>query len=334
MKVKDIGEFGLIDRLTGLLAQSSGVAPPTDAGFPLVIGIGDDAAAWHTRDSTELSTTDTAVEGIHFTRHTTPWEDLGWKVMVANLSDIAAMGGTPLYALVTLGLPEDTFVADMEALYTGIAQACEEHGSAVAGGDIVKSPTFFVSITLNGFHQGTPMTRSAAQLDDLLAVTGPLGSSRGGLDLMTQDLSLDEAAADYLRRAHRRPWPRLREGRILVAEGVVAAMDISDGLVDDLGKMMASTGLSADLEASRVPVHPMLHKAFPDGAVSMALAGGEDYELLFAAPEPVMARALARLTTATVVGRVIAGGPGQVNVLDRDGKAIQDPSFGWDHFRS
>ena len=335
----EIGEFGLIERLTRLVTQAGVAASPPDAGFPLLTGIGDDAAAWRTRDAIELSTTDTVVEGVHFTRDTTPWLDLGWKVMAANLSDIAAMGGTPLYALVTLGLPENTPVPAIEELYQGMIEICKEYGAAIAGGDVVRSPVTFVSLTLNGIHLGRPMLRSAARPDDLLAVTGFLGSSRGGLELMTRNSAIDaeEAvdpeAAEYLRQAHRRPRPRVDEGRILVDSGVMAAMDISDGLMDDLGKMMAASGQAAQVDSWRFPLHPLLRRAFPDRALHLALAGGEDYELLFAAPTPIMEQALARIPDSTVIGRVVAGSPGQVRVQDKEGNQLQVPEPGWDHFR-
>ncbi|MBI4339334.1 MAG: thiamine-phosphate kinase [Chloroflexi bacterium] len=334
MRISDIGEFGLIQRLAQRVTQAGVASSPPGSAFPLVIGIGDDTAAWRTSASLELCTTDTVVEGVHFTQETTPWKDLGWKVMVANLSDIAAMGGTPLYALVTLGLPQSTPVAAVDDLYDGMAWACQEHGCVVAGGDIVRSPIFFVTIALNGYTHETPLRRSAARPGDLVAVTGPLGGSRGGLEVMLRGLSVEPEAADSLRRAHRHPQPRLREGRILVEEGVLAAMDISDGLTDDLGKLMAASGAAARLETWRVPLPPALERAFPGQARSLALAGGEDYELLFTAPPAVMERVLARLPGSAMVGQVVAGEPGSVVMTDEKGQELPFRPTGWDHFRS
>ena len=334
MELREIGEFGLIQRLTRMVAEAGVATSPKGAGFPLVIGIGDDAAAWRTKDAIELSTTDTVVEGVHFTRATTPWQDLGWKVMAANLSDIAAMGGVPLYALVTLGLPADTPVQDIELLYQGIIECCQEYSAAIVGGDVVRSPVAFISVTLNGVHQGQPMLRSAARPGDLLAVTGFLGSSRGGLEVLTRHTTVDSEAAEYLCQAHRRPRPRLAEGRILSEAGVLAGMDISDGLVDDLGKMMLASGVAAQVDSWRVPVNPSLLRTFPDRALRMALAGGEEYELLYAASPPVMEMTLARVPGAAVIGRVLARAPGQVMVLDQAGHPLQGLEAGWDHFRT
>ena len=331
MNIADIGEVALIQRLVDM-ARKAGVSTTTG---DLLVGPGDDAAAWRPQAGTALSTTDTVVEGVHFTRSTTPWRDLGWKAMAANLSDIAAMGGTPLYALVTLGLPPDTPVADVEELYRGLIDSCREHRVAIAGGDAVASPTAFVSISLSGFHQGTLLLRSQAAPADLLAVTGPLGSSQGGLELLTAGgAGIDQAAYEHLCRAHRRPVPRLHEGRILVEHGVRAAMDVSDGLIEDLARMMEASGAAARVDAWRVPVHPLLSDAFPERALTMALSGGEDYQLLYTAPSTVMEATLARIPEAAVIGAVVEGPAGHVSVVDRHGRDLPLPHRGWDHFRS
>lgn len=334
MKLRDLGEFGLIQRLTAIADRFGVARTPENAAFPLLLPIGDDTAAWRTSGATELATTDTVVEGVHFTRETIPWEDLGWKVFAANISDIASMGGTPLYALVTLGLPADTSVEDMEALYLGMAQACKEYHTAIVGGDVVSSPTTFVTIALNGYMDGAPLLRSTARSGDTVAVTGFLGSARGGLEMMLHGESVDTEAADYLRRAHRRPAPRVAAGHVLSREGVLVAMDISDGLVADLSKMMTASGLAARVDTWRVPIHPLLASAFPSRALRLALAGGEDYELLFTAPEAVMELVLAQLPDAVAIGSVVEGTAGHVTVRDENGTELQDMEPGWDHFKS
>ena len=329
MNIADIGEVALIQRLINM-ARKAGLATTSSA---LLVGPGDDAAVWRPESGAALSTTDTVVEGVHFTRTTIPWLDLGWKVMAANLSDIAAMGGTPLYALVTLGLPPDTPVADVEELYQGIIDSCREYHVAIAGGDAVASSTTFVSIVLNGSHNGTPLLRSQAAQGDLLAVTGPLGSSQGGLELLTAgEAGVDKAAYEHLCLAHRRPLPRLDEGRTLADLGVRAAMDISDGLIEDLARMMEASGSAARVDAWRVPMHPLLAGAFPERALAMALSGGEDYQLLYAAPPTLMEATLARIPEAAVIGSVVEGSPGHISVVDRQGKEQMLPHRGWDHF--
>ncbi|HIM48725.1 MAG TPA: thiamine-phosphate kinase [Dehalococcoidia bacterium] len=342
MEIQELGEFGVIDLLTRMVVQQrGGPNHGADLSFKLTVDNGDDTAAWQTGKATELFTTDTVVEGVHFTRETTPWRDLGWKCIASNVSDIAAMGGLPMYALVTLGLPPETEVSELEQLYEGMMEISNEHGVAIVGGDMVRSPVVFITIGLTGIHAGQPMLRSTARPGDQVAVTGYLGSSGGGLRLMLgaghdSNLSdqVSEEAAEYLRVCHRRPRPAVAEGRILSASGVVTAMDVSDGLADDLSKLCRSSGLSARIHAGQVPVHPLLKQAYPDDYLDLALGGGEDYLLLFTAPAEVMALVMPQLSQgAAVVGELLPGEPGRVSVLDVDGSEMPASGAGWDHFR-
>ena len=200
MNVRDLGEFGVIKLLTQMVADETkrpDSATPND--FVLLVDAGDDTAAWSCGQGTELCTTDTVVEGVHFTRATTPWRDLGWKTMAANVSDIAAMGGLPLYALITLGLPPDTEMEDLCSLYQGMIELGNRYGVAIVGGDMVRSPVVFVTVGLTGVCDGAPMLRSTAQRGDLVAVTGCLGSSAGGLEIMLKGLPVQGESAEYLK---------------------------------------------------------------------------------------------------------------------------------------
>ena len=345
MKVSELGEFGLINVLNEIVQSSTeGMDNPSPLGFELTAGIGDDTAVWHSSGTHGLYTTDTVVEGVHFTRETTPWYDLGWKLMTANVSDIASMGGLCLYALVTLGLPSDTDVDDLQALYEGMAGLGNKYGVKIAGGDIVQSPVVFATVALTGAAEKPPMLRSKALPGNQVAVTGYVGSSAGGLELLLSDCS-DGAkgeranigeAAKLLVSAHRRPEPCIREGRTLLRHGVTTAMDVSDGLADDLSKLCTASGVSATIEANDVPIHPALKEVFPERCQDMALGGGEDYQLIFAADEGLMAEVIPLLSpSAAVVGRITAGEPGTVRVVDsRDGTTRNINSLGWDHFRS
>ena len=326
MKVSELGEFALIRVLQEMVCDSG-------LPSPMTLGIGDDAAAWRNPDSVELATTDTMVDGVHFLHDTLSWRDLGWKSLAVNISDIAAMGGLPLHALVTLGLKPETEVDDVKAMYDGMLSACREYGCAIAGGDIVRSPVNFVTISVVGAAPGPLLTRSAARPGDVVAVTGPLGCSGGGLRMRLDSLSLDGDLSAHLACAHDRPIPRVQEGQTLVHEGVQAAMDVSDGLVDDLGKLAAASGVGAVICASNVPVDGHLKKAFPHDYMQLALNGGEDYELLFTGPEDVVSAALAALgPSAAVIGRVVEGRPGEVRVLDVSGAELEISKRGWDHF--
>jgi thiamine-monophosphate kinase len=335
MQIKELGEFGVIELLNAMIVGNR--AGPDNASpfaFRLLVDTGDDTAAWRAGEATELFTTDTVVEGVHFTRVTIPWRDLGWKSLASNISDIAAMGGLPLYALVTLGLPSETEVEDLRELYSGMLEAGNKYGVAVVGGDMVRSPVAFITVSLTGVHPGMPMLRSAARAGDRVAVTGPLGGSGGGLRLMLDDLEASPEAAAHLRRCHRRPEPAVAEGQVLAGAGVLAAMDVSDGLADDLSKLCLSSGLSARIFADNVPVHRLLKQAFPDGYLDLALAGGEDYTLLFTATPELMVQVMSLLPgNAAVVGEILAGEPGRVVVVDSAGRETVAGRGGWDHFR-
>lgn len=334
MKVEELGEFGVIellnDMIVGQRIEADDAASP---GFCLLVDTGDDAAAWKTAQTTELLTTDTVVEGVHFTRNTIPWDDLGWKSLASNISDIAAMGGTPKYALVTLGLSPDTDVEDIRKLYQGMLRIANYYGVSLVGGDVVRSPTMFVTISLTGIHPGQPMLRSAAQVGDEIAITGPVGGAGGGLRLMLDNLGLSCEAADYLRRCHRLPDPAVSQGRILADCGVSAAMDVSDGLTYDLSKLSFASGVAARLDIDRVPVHPLLKEAFPENFLDLALNGGEDYVLLFTATPELMRTVLPLLSVeAAVIGQAVAGEPGQVWLVDTSGVERLAHLGGWDHF--
>ncbi len=334
MQVRDLGEFGLIDRLNAMVTRERrGPDNGSAHGFRLLVDTGDDTAAWVAAPATELFTTDTVVEGVHFTRDTTPWRDLGWKSLAANISDIAAMGGLPLYALVTLGLPPETQVADIEELYRGMLEIGGQYGVAVVGGDLVRSPVAFISVALTGIRSGPPMLRTTARPGDQVAVSGWLGSSGGGLKLMLEGKSAPATGADFLREAHRRPRPAVAEGQLLAQAGVLTAMDISDGLADDLSKLCRASGVAARIYADRLPVHARLREVFPDTHLDLALSGGEDYLLLFTAPKSVMAQVMPTLSEgAAAIGEIIDGPAGQVTLVASPGDEQVAGRAGWDHF--
>ncbi len=337
MKVSELGEFGLIDALAELINKEAPKTARVDRkhGYKLLIGIGDDTAAWKGSASTiELFTTDTLVQDVHFVSGKITWDELGWKALAVNYSDMAAMGGTPLYSVITLGLPQETLVEDIVEMYRGMLKVCKEYEGSIIGGDIVKSPTLFVTVALVGYCDKFPLTRSAAVAGEQVAVTGHLGSSGGGLRMLLEDLTLEEGAAGYLRAAHNMPRPRIKEGQTLLNLGVKAAMDVSDGLVDDLSKMCKASKMSAVVHSSQVPVHESLKQAFPRDLLQLALGGGEDYELLFTAPEKVMAKVASSLPgQVSVIGEIVDGKAGEVKVLDEKGRAIPLKKGGWDHFR-
>ena len=330
-KIANVGEFGAIDRLTRRIRKNRQPFKPP-YGIPLLVDAGDDAAAWDSQADTYLFTTDAMVEGVHFTQTTLSWEDVGWKIMAVNVSDVAAMGGRPLYALVTLGLPPEFPLSALDSIYDGMMTMAGEVGLHIIGGDMVKSPNVFITVALVGAIERAPMTRSDASPGDLVAVTGPLGSSAGGLALL-QDETATPDDDEPLLQAHRHPQPHLYQARILMDERVSCAMDVSDGLIADLGKLCQASGVAAQVYAHQLPTHPTLPRLFPETHLQKTLSGGEDYVLLFTAPPDTMNRVIDRIPEAAVIGRVADGEAGRVTVSDASGNDVTPTQSGWDHYR-
>ncbi|MGE3271868.1 MAG: thiamine-phosphate kinase [Chloroflexota bacterium] len=352
MTVAQIGEFGLIARLARIVSHST--RDPLQPEATGSMSIGDDAALWEpTPGFQEVLTTDALIEDIHFRHHTTSWHDLGWKALAENVSDIAAMGARPTRAFITLGLRPSTRVADLEDLYRGFdAFNCHfteyglAHGFAgglgvqIAGGDTVSSPVTMLSITVVGELTDPGLRRAAGRPGDLVAVTGTLGGSSGGLALLERgDVAADDANASALLRSHCRPMPRVAEGVILTEHGIRCGMDLSDGLLGDIGKLAYASGLRATIRYPMLPVPPELVRTFgEERARELALVGGEDYELLVAGEaEMIAACSLALrergLAPLTPVGWLEAGPPGQVAVVNADGAPVPTPRSSWDHFQ-
>ncbi len=339
MNVRDLGEFELIDTLAKAISAPNwqNVQALEESGLEMLRSIGDDAAAWHSTEGVRVFTADTMVEGVHFDLSYTGWRDLGWKALATNVSDVAAMGCAPSFATVTLGLRGDIPVEGLLEMYDGMMRLTETCGGAVVGGDIVKSPAFFISVALEGFSRDgyqELLLRDKAQPGDCIAVTGNLGSSAAGLRLMAEGVdSSGLASYDFLRDAHNRPMPRVSEGEALASIGVRCAMDISDGLVDDLGKLCRASGVGAQIHTPMIPFDDRLKATFPSSWLNLALSGGEDYELLIAAPESVIHSAQQVISTPiTIIGEIIEAEE-VLTVLDAGGNPLNVSAGGWDHFR-
>jgi thiamine-monophosphate kinase len=301
----------------------------------LLLGIGDDAAVWQpSRSNRSVITTDALVEGVHFTRDAMSAREAGHRALASNLSDVAAMGARPVLATVALGLPAGTDPAWVLELYDGLAALAARARCAIAGGDISRAPSIVVAITVVGEVRASNLkTRAGARPGDVLAVTGPLGGSRAGLEAVRSGSAGEPALRDAV-AAFRTPEPRLAEGRWLGASRHVRAMmDLSDGLSTDLARLCAASGVGALVDA--VPVHPAARRvAELTGAdpERWALDGGEDFELLAA----IERRAYPHLATRfkqrfgrelARVGSVAEG----AGVRLANGTPIV-PS-GWDHLR-
>lgn len=338
MKVSEVGEFGLIE----LLARELGVQYPPDRSPPppgLLVGLGDDAVVTDRRDAATVWTTDTMVAGEHFLPERTRWEDVGWKSLASNVSDIAAMGGRPHLALVTLMLPQDACVEDILALYRGLKDCADEYGVTVAGGDIVRSRVFAITVALSGFPRtprlGQPnlLRRDAARPGDVVAVTGTPGDSAGGLRLLVAGKTPETDDERRLVAAHERPRPRVSLAAQAVEHGLRCAIDVSDGLVQDLGHIAKASGVEVVVQAGSVPVSEALRRVWPDEALQLALSGGEDYELVVVGPRAAMEPYIASSNgEVTAIGEVVEAETPGVRVVDAQGREVELPRRGWDHF--
>jgi len=333
MKVKDLGEFGLIGLLAEIVDREKDSRQPS--WRRLLIGIGDDAAVWHKGSAVQLATTDSLIEGVHFTPDITTWKDLGWKALAVNLSDIAAMGGVPEYALVSLALPGDTEVASVSDLYCGMVELAREFGVAIVGGNISAADRVMITITVLGSAEtDVLLRRSSAMPGEKVAVTGYPGLSAGGLKMLRQKLDFPPDEHRLLCRAHLRPVPRVKEAQVLLHSGVSTAIDISDGLIADLSHICKASGVSAVVREELLPVHPVLKRRFPREWRKMVLGGGEDYELLFTASSELIARLKRELLCpVTEIGEIGSGKVGEVKLLDEQGKSRTWRRGGWEHFR-
>jgi thiamine-monophosphate kinase len=333
MRIAEAGEFGLISSIAGLIQRKSRKQSP--AWKALIIGVGDDAAAWKSAAGVKLMTTDVMVEGVHFDFSYTNWKDLGWKAMAANISDINSMGGRSQYALVSLSLPGRHNVEDVLALYEGMIELCNKCGVIIAGGNVSAADRVVINISLTGFAEGRPMTRSSARPGDSIAVFGHPGLSAAGMKALQGKIAMDGRSAQLVRKAHLRPMPDFTAGPKLAKLGVRTAIDISDGLLADLRHICQASRAGAVLRLDKLPLHPALDRYFGRRALDMALGGGEDYGLLITADGKTLKKIVAAFSPPpVVVGEISEGPAGDVCLLNTRGKKVSYRAGGWDHFRS
>jgi len=323
--------------LINALSREFGPAPDG-----VILGIGDDCAAIEIPGPDYLLwTVDTLVEGVHFDLSYTTLSQLGWKSLTVNLSDIAAMGGDPGPALLSLGWPPNRDRSLALEFAAGLAQAAREYGVAVIGGDTVASPGgLIVTVTLTGRVPADQMLRrSGAEVGDLIFVTGPLGEAAAGLKILRQGLELPQELKEPLTEAQLRPRPQFRAGRLLAQEGLATALiDTSDGIATDLYHICRASGVGAMIPAAGVPVSPRVMAAAPHlgcDPLDLALFGGEDYLLLFtakpaAAPHLPAAFSRAGLATPLLLGHIV---PGDRVVLATSAGEVDISGQGYDHFR-
>ncbi len=336
MKINELGEFGLIDRIQRAL--------PT-LGDRVIVGIGDDVAVLRAdADRVWLATCDVQMEGAHFLRDAIAPRDLGRKALAINLSDIAATGGAPRFALASLGLPSDLDVEFVDALYAGLRAEAELFGVDIVGGNISRSRLgVFIDIFLLGdAPRENVVLRSGARVGDQILVTGTLGDAGAGVALMLDtSLRTTDAYAAIARARRDTPTPRVREGQLIGAAHTATAMlDISDGLASDLGHICERSNVGARVFAAKLPVaddNRALARTARSDEFAFALHGGEDYELLFTAPAAqanTLAEAITRETgtRVSIIGEILPANEGRQLVLP-DARVVPLEARGWDHFR-
>ncbi len=327
MRLEKLGEFALISRLAQLLP-----AP----GEEVVRGIGDDAAAIDLGEEHLLIlTTDMLVEGVHFDLSYTSPRDLGYKTLAVNLSDLASMGCGPGYGLVSLGLPAGFSVEAAEEIYRGLAECADRWGGWLVGGDTVASPQGLVLNLALAALMPAPnlMTRAGARLGDMVLVSGTLGESALGLELLKRggEQAYDDARTCIQR--HLRPEPRLKTGEAACAAGATAMIDCSDGLLRDLGHICECSEVGAVVEADWLPVSDAARRVAESlglDPLQAALAGGEDYELILTMP-PDVAEEATRELDLTPVGVIVSAEEG-MRVADAQGNSLPVESYGYEHF--
>lgn len=283
MKFKEIGEFGFIESI-----KKECITSLKD----VIKGIGDDCAVFGPYSGRVLLfTTDMLVEDIHFLKaKITPYQ-LGWKTIAVNLSDIAAMGGRPLFLLISLAIPAEMNIELIQDFYKGMKDICEHYEVNILGGDTVASPDkLVISVSLIGdAKENEVLYRSGARPGDRIYVTGNVGDSSAGLKILKNEISPPKSIASHFIKIHNEPKPLIKTGRIIAASRLASAMiDLSDGLLSDLGHICKESGVGAILFRSKIPLSSelkLLASRVKLNPIDLAFSGGEDYLLLLTVPK-------------------------------------------------
>jgi thiamine-monophosphate kinase len=316
--VADLGEFGLISQIRAVL-------PPDPAG---VLGAGDDGAVLPAPDGRVVASTDLLIDGRHFRRDWSAATDVGVKAAAQNLADIAAMGAEPTALLFGLAIPGDLAADWVLDVARAMVTECQRAGAFIAGGDITSSEVIMLAITALGNLNGRdPVTRSGARPGDVVAISGPVGRSAAGLALLLAGTTADPSLPPELQAlvaAHRRPRPDYRAGPVAAVAGATSMIDVSDGLVADLGHIAEASGVRLDIAAGLLPGTSALMAAAAGLGTDWqewALQGGEDHAL--AATFPARSK--------VPDGWTVIGDAGHGTGVLVDSRQWQGAG-GWDHF--
>lgn len=327
MLIRDIGEFNLIKRLSNNFVKTK---------RPVIVGIGDDSAVLNSSGSRlQLMTTDMLVENVHFRLSTANPFQIGWKSLAVNISDIAAMGGEPTYACVSIGLPKNTDVDFVDKLYLGMQEVADKYSVDIVGGDTVSSPQVIINIALLGeVELENLMLRSSAKEGDYIFVTGDVGGSSAGLEILERQLPINGT------EKHLMPIPRVQEAGLLAKSGYVTAMiDISDGVSSEIYHICEQSNTGARIFLKDIPLSDNTYKVaktIGKDPYDFALYGGEDYELLFTC-RPDGASYVKELflnrcdTPLTCIGHITANWLSLV-IEDENGVPLPLKPAGYNHF--
>lgn len=316
------GEFALIARLAPFLSRG---------GDDVIVGHGDDAAVIDLDGRGVCLAVDVLVEDVHFRRDLSSLEDVGWKAVAVNCSDMAAMGATPSVAVVGLCRPAGVAPEDIEKLYTGMHEACGRWGLRLVGGDTVDAQALALSVTVLGdVETDRAVRRSGAQVGDRVVVVGRLGAAAAALAQVAAGVARD----DRLMERHRRPVAYVQEGRMLADAGATAMIDVSDGFGADLGHICTASNVRVVVDAAGLPAaEGVLAAAVQLGRdpLDFVAGGGDDYALVATVPEALAGEVVQRVG-GVVVGTVEQGEPAALLKLP-DGTLRDLSEMGWDHYR-
>ncbi|MBN1385097.1 MAG: thiamine-phosphate kinase [Elusimicrobia bacterium] len=324
MRISHLGEFGLIERIRKKNRRLSG-------NSSVKVGIGDDCAVVESKKGKFLLlTTDTLIENIHFSRRYFSFLDIGYKSLAVNLSDIAAMGGVPLYCLISAGLPIETDIKNVDDFYRGIATLASKFDVKIIGGDTTESPGgIVVSITVIGEAiSGKGILRSGACPGDAVFATGPFGESAAGLLILQKNLS----GCRHFVKKHLRPYPKIEEGLFIARSKLATSMiDSSDGLDSSIRFICQESNVGCEIYLDKIPVSKYL-KVFSSrrsiSAIQYALFGGEEYELLFTVPYNKKEFFEKKFH---YIGKITKSK--KIKYIDSNNKEINFKKYGYDHFK-
>ena len=330
MSLASVGEFGLIDQIRKW----------TNSSNHSIISIGDDAAVFSPKEGWDLVwSVDALVEGVHFDRQYVPMDSLGWKTLAANLSDLAAMGAVPQYALVSLAVPESWSVDDIESLYQGMIRCCQSFECKIVGGDTTRSrKDGYISVTVIGeVEKGRAVQRSGAGVGDTLFCTGLLGCSKAGFEILSTGASLEDK--EVIKNKFLEPVPRVKEARWLVQHTLVTAMiDISDGLASEIHHLCQESDVGCFLEADYIPVQPDAAQWFAShdrSFIEESITSGEEYELLFTVrtdnPNDLIQMAQEQEIEIHKIGHMVPQNEGIQIGSSRGSRPLKNQ--GWNHFQ-